>query len=110
MNEDNALQYFIAGFFALIFASPLLAFWKGPAWARVTMILVLLGGIAAACRFYDLDKAGDSVISMFVISLAPVAAAAVIPGLVELTRRIGHWRKRVRRRHHHHRREHTRRL
>jgi peptidoglycan/LPS O-acetylase OafA/YrhL len=110
VNEDNALQYFIAGFFALIFASPLLAFWKGPAWARVVVTLVLLGGIAAAWRNYHLDQAEDPRVARFVISLGPAAAAASVAGLIESLRRIAAWRSRPRRRRHTHRREHTRRL
>ncbi len=110
MNEDNALQYVIAGFFALIFASPLLAFWKGPGWARLAAVLVLLGGIAAAWRYYDLDKSEDARTAMFVISLAPAAGAAGVAGLVEAFRALGRWRKRKRHQHRHRRREHTRRL
>ena len=110
MNEDNALQYVIAGFFALIFASPLLAFWKGPALARLSAVLVLVACIAAAWRYYDLDQSEDRRTAMFVISLGPAAAASAVAGLVEGVRGFGRWRRRSRQRHHRHRREHTRRL
>lgn len=85
MNEDNAILYVIAGMFAIILASPLLAFWKPrPRWARFLMTVVLLAVIGACWRYYRIETDEDPQLAMIVITLLPALAAGLVAGVVEL--------------------------
>lgn len=97
-NEDSLLQSVIAGFFALIFASPLLAFWRGGAKAKAAVFVVLTGSFGLLWRRLDLDHSDDARAAMFALSVIPAAAAAGLAGLIELTAwlRRKPWRRHLR--------------
>jgi peptidoglycan/LPS O-acetylase OafA/YrhL len=106
VNADNALQYALAGFFALIFASPLLAFWRPKAWARTTVIVTLLLSIAYCMLRFDLDQADNPQVAMLIITILPAVLAGSLAGLLELIwwrARAGR-RDRMQRHYGHHRR------
>jgi len=94
VNADNALQYTLSGFFALLFATPLLAFWRRKAWARTIVIVVLLVTIAFCMVRFDLDQAENPQVAMLTITVLPALVAGSLAGVFELL----WWRKRVLRR------------
>jgi peptidoglycan/LPS O-acetylase OafA/YrhL len=108
VNEDDLLRYALTGFFEIIFALPILIFWKRRWALRFGVVVVFVAACAACWIGFDLSKSADTQMSMIYMTLLPVLACGAFVGIAELLirRKRKMERRRRRRTHQPHHQDH----